>query len=69
MTGKITSNTKLEEFPEIISIKDIASYLRVSETIIKGLVADKTIPSVRIGKKMVRIKTKDFVEYLNKTNE
>ena len=62
---KITSNTKLEDFPEIISIDDIAAYLHVSKSVANSLVVDKVIPSLKVGKKMVRIRTEDFKKYLD----
>ena len=63
--SKITSNTKLEDFPEIISIDDIAAYLHVSKSVANSLVVDKVIPSLKVGKKMVRIRTEDFKKYLD----
>lgn len=65
INNKITSNTKIEDFPEIISIDDIATYLNVRKSIANSLIVDKVIPSIKVGKKMVRIKTKDFREYLD----
>ena len=43
MEKKITSNTKLEDFPEIISMDDIAAYLQVSKNVVNCLILDKTI--------------------------
>lgn len=57
------SNSKLDDFPEMISMDVIAEYLKVSKPTAKSWLEDNNITIFKIGK-MLRVKKDDFKQLL-----
>ncbi|MEP6754818.1 MAG: helix-turn-helix domain-containing protein [Chthonomonadales bacterium] len=44
---------KFEDLPEILSADEVAAYLRVGRSLVYDAIRDRTIPSIRIGKRFL----------------
>ena len=61
---KDDTNVKFEDLPEILSLDDIANYLRVTKPVVITMIEENNIPTIKVGKKLVRIKKeviRDFI--------
>lgn len=53
----------------LYNAKEVAEILGVSLRTVRQLIADKELKTVRVGKKMIRVRKKDILEYLNENTE
>ena len=56
---------KLEDLPEMLSIEDIAGYMRVTRPVITTMIDEYNIPTIKVGKKLIRINKNDFKTFLD----
>ena len=62
------SNIRLEDLPEMLSIDDIAEYMRVTRPVVINMIEDYKIPVIKAGKKLIRINKEDFKTFLSKVS-
>ena len=58
----MTNNT----IPRLLSVSDTAKYLAISERTLWNLTHTQKIPSVRIGRRVVRYDLSDLDEFISK---
>jgi len=57
---------KLECYGDILDVKDIQTIMRIGRRQAYDLVSSGTIPSIRIGKRRIKILKSAFIQWLEK---
>lgn len=57
----------LEEYPDIMTPREIMYALGLSKNIVYNLIQSGEIPAVRVGNKIWRIRKDKLLEYLNRS--
>ena len=58
--AKEIKNIKFEDLPEVLSLDDIADFLHVTKPLVITIISENNIPTLQVGKKMVRVMKDDF---------
>lgn len=59
----------MEKEKEFLTVKEVATRLRVSIVTVRKMVKDGALEGIRVGKKMFRIKSKELERYINVQTE
>lgn len=59
-------NVKFDDLPEILSLDDIANYLRVTKPVVVNMIEENNISTIKVGKKLIRVKKEVIKNFLDK---
>ena len=59
-------NVKFDDLPEILSLDDIASYLRVTKPVVIDMIEENNLSTIKVGKKLIRVKKEVIKNFLDK---
>ena len=61
-----TAPTQQAILPELLTIRQATALASISRTVMHGFVASGGLPSVKIGKRGIRIRRKDLMDWMNR---
>ena len=57
------------ELPQLLTISEVASYLRMSKSQVYTLVAKKRLPCIRLSERRVVVSQQDLIAYISRQRE